>query len=190
MIEQHIEDGKEYIDVAEQMGIPYVRILADAAPEPAGDLNIDEIADSLKTLAVYAEKKGVILLVETNGFFAKTQHMLELLEKVSSPAVKVLWDVHHPYRFYHEPVAETYAALKPYIQYLHIKDSSVDANGKVQYQMMGYGDVPIKEVVELLKADHFEGYICLEWLKRWCHHLEAPSLIFPQYISYMKKIIK
>src|SRR5699024_11307256 len=47
-----------------------------------------------------------------------------------------LWDVHHPYRFNDESIAQTIANLGGKIKYVHLKDSVIE-KGKVSYRMMG-----------------------------------------------------
>ena len=189
-IDEHITAAKEYVDLAEKLGVKYVRILADSVPEPTSTVNFDEIAKTLKELAFYAEVHGVILLVETNGYFADSNNMLNLMEEVASPAVAVLWDIHHPYRYFKEPVDITYNRLKPYIQYIHLKDSIMTDEGKVEYRMMGHGDLPIIPAINMLKVDDFAGYLSVEWLKRWCHGLAEPGIVLPHYVDYIRKFLK
>jgi fatty-acyl-CoA synthase len=189
-IDEHITAGKEYIELAEKLGVQYVRVLADSLPEPSNKINVPEIVKALKELALYAEDHGIVLLVETNGYFADSANMVALMEEVASPAVAVLWDVHHPYRYFNESIDLTYSRLKPYIKYIHLKDSLMTDDGKVEYQMMGYGDLPIIQAVNMLKADKFEGYLSMEWLKRWCHNLAEPGIVLPHYVNYIRKLLK
>ena len=64
-----------------------------------------------------------------------------------------------------------------------------EGDGRLQYKMMGYGDLPVKEGVRILNENGYNGYLSLEWVKRWYSDLEAPGVVFLQYINYMKKII-
>ena len=91
----------EYIALAAKVGAPYVRVLADANPAPEGEVDDTSVAAILKKLAVGAGKMNVTLLVETNGAYADTKRLRKLLDTVASPYVAALWDVHHPYRYFH-----------------------------------------------------------------------------------------
>jgi len=184
----YLNEGRDYIDLASKLGVKYVRVLGDATPEPSDNIDIDFVADNLTTLSKYASGKNVIILIETNGVFADSDRMLELIEKVNSPSVGVLWDVHHPYRFMGESVEITYSALKEYIMFVHVKDSKVE-DGKVKYKMMGYGDVPVKEALQLLKENGYQGYVSLEWVKRWNKDLEEPGIVFSHYLNYVRTMI-
>lgn len=187
-IEREMKEGIDYIYLAQNLGVKYVRVLGDEQPYSGENIDIDFVAKNLKELANYADGRDVTVLIETNGVFADSQALLSLLEKVNKPNVGVLWDIHHPYRYMDEPVKETYDRLKKYIKHIHLKDSLID-EGKVSYKMIGYGDLPIVEVLELLKSDNYSEYISLEWVKRWDRTLEAPAIAFPHFISYVKRHI-
>lgn len=188
-IEKYIKEGMEYIDLAQKLGAKYVRVLGDANPEPSSNIDTVFVAENVCLLARYAEKKGIKVLLETNGVFADSETILTVIEKVNSQAVGILWDMHHPYRFMNEPVEKTYDKLKEHIEFVHVKDSVME-DGKVKYRMMGYGNVPVKKGLELLKAGGYEGYVSLEWVKRWCMELEEPGIVLPHFINYIKSIIK
>ncbi len=187
-IERQMKEGIDYIFLAQSLGVKYVRVLGDEQPYPGENINLDFVAANLKELANYADGRDVTVLIETNGVFADSKVLLSLLEKVNKPNVGVLWDIHHPYRYMNEPVKETYNRLKKYIQHIHIKDSVIE-DGQVSYRMVGYGDLPIVEVLDLLKADNYSQYISLEWVKRWDRTLEAPAIAFPHFINYVKRHI-
>ncbi len=185
--EKTIIDAKRYIDLAEELNIPYIRVLGDTNPESGHNVNVQNVINSLKELAKYAVDTGVTILIETNGVFADSNKLKDLIEKVNSDTVGVLWDIHHPYRFMKEPVIETYENLKDYIKHIHVKDSIVEGK-KIQYKIMGQGDVPIEECLKILKSNTYDGYISLEWVKRWYSALEEPGIVFLQFKNYIKDI--
>ncbi|MHB8065747.1 MAG: sugar phosphate isomerase/epimerase family protein [Ruminiclostridium sp.] len=186
-IEKHFQEGIDYIELAAKLGTPYVRVLGDAQPKP-GNVDVDFVISNLKKLAEKAKSQEIKLLIETNGVFADSKVLKSLLKAVNSESVGVLWDVHHPIRFFNESVEYTFENLKDYVCYLHVKDSVV-IDGVVKYKMMGYGDIPIKNVINLLKENDYEGYISLEWVKRWYLDLEEPGIVFSHFAGYMKSII-
>ncbi len=188
-VDFYLNEGKEYIDLAQKIGTPFIRVLGDANPQPGDNVDAKCVVESLKTLTAYAEGKNVKILIETNGVFADSDKMLELINEVNSPNLGVLWDVHHPYRFMNESVEKTYNTLKDYIMFVHVKDSKME-DGKVKYKMMGYGDVPVEQAVKILQAGGYTGFISLEWVKRWNKELEEPGIVFSHYANYMNSIIK
>ena len=186
-IESHMADAMAYIDLAKKLEVPYVRVIGDSGPNPT-EVPFNDVAKRLRELAEYAEGTNVKLLIETNGAFAKSDVMLDLLDKVDMDNVAVLWDINHPVRFYGESIEETYEKLGNRVEYFHIKDS-IEVDGNIEYQMIGKGDLPIKELVTLLKKNDFDGYVSLEWVKRWCLSLAEPGVVFPYYLSYMKRLM-
>ena len=100
-----------------------------------------------------------------------------------------MWDIHHPYRYNRETISETIKNIGEYIKYTHIKDS-VRENGTTVYKMIGNGDLPLKEAINGLKSIGYDGYVTLEWIKRWQPDLAAPGIVFARYIDSIKSLLK
>ena len=183
--DQYLKEGKEYIDLASKLGAKYVRVLGDRGPQPREEIDPGLVAENLLTLAEHATDKNVMVLIETNGYFADSKKILSLIEKVNHAHVGLLWDLHHPFRFMNEPAPVTYERLKEHIRYIHLKDSLME-EGEVRYKMLGYGDVPVEETLGLLKEDGYRGYISLEWVKRWYRDLEEPGVVFSHFLHYVR----
>ena len=183
-----VKDAKEYMDLCVKTGTKYIRVLADTDPAPKGPIDYELVALCLRELAAYGKERDVMPLVETNGEFASSDNLLKLLAMADCENIGVLWDIHHPYRYASEKPEETYGKLKSYIRHVHIKDSVVKGE-KTVYTIPGEGDVPIKECVALLKSGGYDGYLSLEWVKRWMPELTEPGIVFMNYIDYMKPLI-
>ncbi len=182
--EQTHRELLDYIDLASKLGASYIRVLGDLTAEPRGEVDDAVVIKALKALAPYAEEKGVTLLVETNGVYTDTQRLRELLDTVQSDNVAALWDIHHPYRFAGESPEQTVQNLGAYIKYTHIKDS-VMQDGKVCYRMMGEGDLPMDAIIRALCSINYEGYVSLEWLRRYAPDLSDAGIVFPHYANFM-----
>lgn len=180
-----LAEGFEYIDLAARAGVPFVRVLGDLAPEVQGPVDDTAVARALASLADYAQWKNVTILIETNGVYADTSRLKALVEAVNHPAVGVLWDVHHPYRFFGETPEQTWGAIGEYVRYIHIKDS-VLANAKIQYRMLGHGDLPIQKTLDLLEDQGYTGFVSLEWVKRWSRDLEDAAVVFPAFANTLQ----
>ncbi|MBQ7132641.1 MAG: AMP-binding protein [Oscillospiraceae bacterium] len=184
-LEETISEIKQYAQLASKLGTPYIRILGDLEPAPEGYVDDESVLDAVKQLIPIAQEYDVTLLVETNGVYADTKRLAELLSKADSRYVAALWDMHHPYRYANETPSETVANLGSYIKYVHIKDSVVE-NGKTVYKMMGEGDMPVDEMIEALRSIKYEGYVSLEWVKRWAPELSDAGIVFPQFANAMQ----
>ncbi len=176
----------EYITLAEKLGTAYIRILGDQDPQPGGDVDDAVVLSALQRLAPVAEAHGVTLLVETNGVYADTDRLRKLLDHVASDAVAALWDSHHPYRYGGEKPGKTVQNLGAYIKYVHVKDSVV-ADEAIHYRMIGEGDLPIDEIMRALRSINYDGFVTLEWVKRWAADLSDAGIVFPHYANYMSR---
>ena len=188
--EENLAEISEYIELASKLGTPYIRVLADLLPAVEGEVDDAPVVSQLKKLAFKAEKHGVTLLVETNGVYADTARLRSLLEQTASDAVAALWDLHHPYRFFSEAPELTIQNLGAYIKHVHIKDSVVGPDGKISYKLMGDGDLPIDAMIGALRSINYEGFISLEWIKRWSADLEDAGIAIPHFANYMSGYVE
>ncbi len=182
--EENHNEIVQYIMLASKLGTPYIRILADRQPQQEGEVDDEIVLAALRQLIPVAEEYGVTLLVETNGVYADTSRLCKLLDHIASDTVGALWDMHHPYRFADEKPGKTVQNLGAYIKYVHTKDSIME-NGKVNYRMMGEGDLPIDDMMRALRSINYEGYVSLEWVKRWAPDLDDAGVVFPNFANYM-----
>jgi fatty-acyl-CoA synthase len=178
-----------YIELANKLKTPYVRVLADQHPQVDGSVDDAVVLEALQKLAPVAEAAGVTLLVETNGVYADTARLARLLDQVASDAVAALWDIHHPYRFFGEAAGATVKNLGAYIRHVHVKDSVTDGK-TVSYRLMGEGDLPIDDMMLALNSINYDGYISLEWVKRWSLDLDDAGIVFPHFANFMERYLK
>jgi sugar phosphate isomerase/epimerase len=214
--EEELAIGKLYIDLAQRLGAGFVRVFGDVLPSPrdpaARHAVLRNIAGGLDALGEYSELHGgsVDVLIETHGDFAESRLMLELLVHVRNPRVGVLWDTHHPWRFFGEPVAETYASLKPWIRHTHWKDSiahkvnqpstagrsaephrrgQMPGHRHADYVLFGTGQFPAAETLRLLVNGGYAGWFSLEWEKAWHPALAEPEIALPAFPDALRGLI-
>lgn len=186
-IESALGEATVYTDLAQKLGVEYIRIMITNRPYPE-DTDFDGAVTAFQSICDYAKDKGVIPLIETNGILADSKKMKEFVEKVDRDNCGVLWDIHHPYRFFNEKIDETYNNIGKYVKYVHVKDS-VMQDGQVKYKMMGKGDVPVLEVLDLLSKNNYTSFVTLEWVKRWRPDLEDAGVAFPHFLNYVNKYV-
>jgi len=187
------ETGKkeafDYIDLANKLNVEFVRILISPNPE-VDKADINSAVPVYSEICEYAKTKGVTPLIETNGIFAESKILSEFMQKVSSDNKGVLWDINHPCRFFNETAKQTFDNIGEYVKYLHIKDSVFNSDtNKIEYRMVGYGDLPIYDIIKLIADNGYDGVLSLEWTKRWQPDLQEPGIVFSQYVNYMRYLI-
>jgi len=214
--EEELAMGKLYIDLARRLGAGFVRVFGDVLPpasEPAArHAVLRNIAGGLDALGKYSDLHGgtVDVLIETHGDFADSTLMLELLVHVREPRVGVLWDTHHPWRFYEEAVARTYGRLKPWIRHTHWKDSVTQfaagilpavesrvepARGRMpghrpaNYVLFGTGEFPAAETLRLLVDGGYSGWFSIEWEKAWHPDLADPEVALPAFPATLRGLL-
>ncbi|MDR0198063.1 MAG: sugar phosphate isomerase/epimerase, partial [Oscillospiraceae bacterium] len=138
---ENIAEITQYIALAESLGTDYIRVLGDLEPMPLGEVDDGVVAEALNALKGAAARAKVTLVVETNGVYADTKRLRGVLDAVNSSGVQALWDINHPCRFAGETPAQTVENLGGYIKFTHIKDSAVNESGKIEYRLMGEGDL-------------------------------------------------
>lgn len=183
LCKQGTDEARAYVDLANVLGVPYIRVMITPNPEP-GDGDLELCVAEYAKLCDYALERKVTPLLETNGILADSAAMSSLMQQVNRENSGVLWDINHTVRFFGEKPEDTVAALSEWIKHVHVKDS-VRENGKVVYRMMGYGDLPVYDSVSALKKAGYEGYISLEWVKRWNPELQEPGIVFAHFENYM-----
>ena len=132
---ENIRQLKAYIDLAAKMGTSYVRLLPDDSITLNNKSSDDAVISIISEILPYAEKKHVILLLETIGIYCDTDRLRKVLEHFASDNLAALWDIHHPYRFNNESPEKTVQNLGAYIKYVHLMDS-VMINGQLKYRLM------------------------------------------------------
>jgi sugar phosphate isomerase/epimerase len=186
--QENVDLALSHIPIARALGLSLIRIFGGNIPEGANRKEcVASVRESLKILAEPAEKGGVTFVLETHDSFILSEDILEVIEPVAGPGIGVLWDVLHPFRL-GEPIEQTAQSLGPYVRHIHIKDAKLHKE-KHTLTLLGEGDVPLQEAVNLLKGMGYEGWLSFEWEKRWHPELPAPEVAFPHAIKFMRRLI-
>ncbi|HEU5167012.1 MAG TPA: sugar phosphate isomerase/epimerase family protein [Chitinophagaceae bacterium] len=185
--EKNINEGKAYIDLAQQLNCPNVRVFPNLLPKDKDkDETMEFIAKGLMELGNYAKASGTMVLMETHGDLVWTHDIEKIMQDASHTNVGLVWDPTNMWTITKEPPAEVFRILKRYIHHTHIKDAKL-VDGKPQYVRMGQGEVPIFEAVDALSKSGYKGYYSFEWEKLWHPELEDPETALADYPVAMKK---
>ena len=188
--EKNLTEGRAYIDLAQQLNCPYIRVFPNRLPkEQDKQTTIGLITKGLLELGDYAKGKKVMVLMETHGDLVWSGDLETIMQAATHPHVGLVWDPTNMWTITKEPPAEVYHKLKKYIHHVHIKDAKL-VEGKPQYTRLGQGEVPIFEAIDLLSNGGYKGYYSFEWEKLWHPELEAPEAALADYPLAMKKHFK
>lgn len=177
------DEAEKFIDLAEQVGSPYVRVFPDKLPkeqDKQGTLN--RIADGLNELGRYARNSQVGVLMETHGDLVYADDLVKVMNSVAEENVGLVWDISNMWMVTKEAPAKVYPKLSKWIRHTHLKDLKM-ANDKAEYTLMGEGEVPIFSAIDLLVKGGYKGYYSFEWEKLWHPEIAEPEVAFAQYSS-------
>jgi sugar phosphate isomerase/epimerase len=140
-------------------------------------------------LGDYAKASKVNVLMETHHDLVRSGDIEKIMVQAEHPQVGLVWDVTNMWTITKESPVEVYKKLKKYIRHTHIKDAKL-VDGKVQYVLMGQGEVPIFEAIDALSKGGYKGYYSFEWEKLWHPELLEPEVAFADYSKAMKRHFK
>ncbi|MEO6723287.1 MAG: sugar phosphate isomerase/epimerase family protein, partial [Ferruginibacter sp.] len=184
---KNLAEGRRFIDLAQQINCPYIRVFPNYFPkEQDRDTTIELIIKGLKELGDYANGKNVTVLMETHGELVKTADLERIMQSAANPNVGLVWDITNMWTVTNEPPPQVYDKLKKYIRHTHIKDAKM-VDGKLEYTFLGKGEVPILKAVELLIKNDYNGFYSFEWEKLWHPELAEPELAFTDYSKVMRQ---
>jgi sugar phosphate isomerase/epimerase len=157
------------IAAAHRLGTRYIRIFSFYRPPgvPVGNIR-DPVLTRLRAMAERAERAGVVLLHENEKdiYGDVPDRVLDIVASVGSPALRLAWDSANFVQVGVRPFTEGYAALRPYLEYLQVKDA-LAGTGRVVPAGEGDGELPA--TLTALRDDGYTGFVSLE------PHLAAAS---------------
>ena len=158
----HLARADRALAVADRLGAPFVRIFSFfLRPDQPPERHRDEVLRRMAALAGKAAPTGIVLLHENEKdiYGDVPDRVLDVVESVGSPALRLAWDPANYVQVGVRPFTEGYARLRPHTDYVQIKDALL-ATGEVV--PAGEGDGQLRETVRALRADGFDGFFSME----------------------------
>jgi sugar phosphate isomerase/epimerase len=115
----------------------------------------------MRALADLAEAEDVVLLHENEKdiYGDVPGRVLDIVESVGSEKLRVAWDNANFVQVGVKPFDEGYAMLRPYFEYLQVKDAIASTGAVVP---AGEGDGQLAETLTALRDDGYGGFASLE----------------------------
>jgi sugar phosphate isomerase/epimerase len=184
---------RQFLELANDWESPLVRVYGGPLAEEPGTrrTQMEAAARVLQEAIPLAERLGVAVAIETHDSFSASSVVAELLAMAQSKWVGALWDTHHPHRMGERP-AEVYKHIGPRVLHVQVKDARLSAAHKGGWQLvpLGEGEVPVQEIIRLLAAGGYGGYISVEWEKYWHPEIEEPEIALPQHLKVLQQWVK
>jgi len=153
---KNIELVKSWIEVAEKLGAPALRIFAGRTLESEENRRTltDQVAGAISECTEYAGERGVVLVLQNHFEFLKTaEQTIGLLKQVDSEWLALNLDIgsfrsDDPYR--------EIAAAAPYAATWQIKENV--------YRGEAESETDLSKIAGILRSVNFRGYILIETL--------------------------
>jgi sugar phosphate isomerase/epimerase len=165
------------IELARELGSDTVRVFGGEVADIGG------VARRLEPLLV----PDVVVALETHDFFASAARAGGLVALVGSPSFAAIWDLHHPARMGESP-ADVVRALGSSIRLVHVKDA-LRRGEEWELVPLGDGDVPVRESLEALRDVGYDGWLTIEWEKRWHPELAGPEVALPRELAALRALM-
>ena len=70
-----------------------------------------------------------------------------------------------------------------------MKDARRRKDGSWELKLMGEGEVPCREILDMIAARGYNGFICAESEKKWRPESEEPEIALPQHARVLREWI-
>ena len=159
----HLQRFRRALHAAHVMEARYVRVFSFFIPGGQDPGNYrEEVIDRMGILADEAQDSGVTLVHENEKeiYGDVPSRCLDILASVGSHALRAAWDAANFVQCgVSYPHTEGYESLRPYIEYVHVKDA-ISGSGEVV--PAGEGDGQLPETLSALRDSGFDGFFSLE----------------------------
>jgi sugar phosphate isomerase/epimerase len=161
-VSHEVDRLRRAIEAAHVLGARYIRVFSFYPAEGQDpDAIRDDVVERMRALADLASAEGVVLLHENEKeiFGDIPRRVLDIVESVDSPALRLAWDNANFVQCGVKPFTEAWPLLGDYVDYLQVKDA-VAATGEVV--PAGEGDGELLETVTAFRDRGYTGFASLE----------------------------
>lgn len=204
-LKAEIERVKDEVRVAEILGAPGMRHDSTWGwpASKKGARGFDDalpiLIEGCRAITEFGAERGIKTMVENHGYFCQDSERVEkLVNGVDHPNFGVLLDMGN-FLVVDEDPTEAVGRLMPYTFHVHAKDFHVKSgNGPspgqgwfmsrggnyVRGAIVGHGEVPILQVLKIMKNANFSGVLSIEF-----EGMEDPLKAIPIGLENLKRYV-
>ncbi len=183
---QLASDLRMYIDTAQQLGCPLVKVFDAQVKAGQNRANAGvALGDWLLSVADYAADRDVTIVVENALSFRSAKEMWAIIDRLNHPSIGVCWDLFNAALIGEKP-AYSVPTLNSKIVYAQVKDAIFGPLGAT-YTKIGEGDVQVRNFMRRMRGIGYEGYITVEWEKAWLPNLAPAEDILPDAVKKLRE---
>ncbi len=161
-------DFLAFVPWAEALGVRWLRVF-DGGAAGAEDALVDTLRWWRAERAAHGWRCDV--MIETHDTLFTGTAIASLGRRL--PGTAILWDAFNTWLKGGEDPLTTWAAIRPHVVHVHLKDAVRRPQGNFAwtYVAPGAGEFPFRALLDRLRADGFAGPVSLEWEKLWHPYL-------------------
>ena len=168
--DEHLHRFERAITVARALQSPFIRIFSFYPPtttekrENSSAVNPaeyrDEVLRRLREMTARARAAGVMLLHENEkDIYGDTiARCVDLLQNCDNTHFRAIFDPANFIQCGQTPYPDAYNALRPWLQYVHVKDARPDGS----VVPAGEGVTDFSALLQRLRSDGYDGFFSLE----------------------------
>ncbi len=162
--EAYLERFERALALAHAFQTPFIRLFSfyppATQPSQSPTLWRDEVIRRLTEMTRRATQANIILLHENEkDIYGDTiARCVDLHEQINQPNLRAAFDTANFIQCQQTPYPDGYAALRPWLTYVHVKDAQAD--GTVVPAGEGHSRWP--ELLRHLRQDGYDGFFSLE----------------------------
>lgn len=157
-----------FVPWAEALGVRWLRVFDGGQP----GTSLEPMLAALAHWRAHRARGGatVDVMIETHDSLFTAAAVRAFIAR--APDAAILWDSHHTWKKGGEDPLVTWAAIRPHVVHVHVKDSisRPSARHPFTYVLPGEGEFPMAPLRHVL-AREFAGVVSLEWEKQWHPYL-------------------
>jgi sugar phosphate isomerase/epimerase len=191
-----VNELRQAIPRMQRSGTSFIRIMSFENDGLSDEAWRDEAVRRIRELATMAEDGGITLLHENcTGWGGESpENTLELLERVDSPALKLVFDTGNT--FIHQQDAQDYLRkVIDHVVHVHIKDGYMSEDHKPIFTYPGEGSCRVEDSVRILLEHGYDGGYSIEPHIAAVVHTgdiggeEREQLLFDSYLEYGRRFM-
>lgn len=156
----HMDKLKRTLEIQKELSAPYLRMFSFYLPQNADPAAYrGKVMDRLSAMAEEAKRWDAVLLHENEkAIYGDTApRCLDIMEQLGSENLRAVFDFAN-FLEVGQPTIEAFQRLRPYIEYVHIKDASKEK----QIVPAGHGIGQVEEILGRLLSSGWTGFLSLE----------------------------
>lgn len=180
-----IQDVLTAIDLAKKMEADSLVVITGEGGSLFRSVDLDRqmVMAAIREIAPYAESHGVKLAIEAvngkrypgNTFLHSIPDVLNFIDRISSPAIGLCFDVDHLWE--EQDLFEHIRQASGRIMAVHLTDMPAEPKPPFDRRLPGSGIVPLSEILNAIVDSGYSGYFDLEIFSEDLWARDYPELL-------------